>query len=254
MKTTFEQDRNNQRRNAAFTLIELLVVIAIIALLAAILFPVFSRARENARRASCTSNLKQIGLGILQYVQDNDESMPSTQIGGEQNWEEVLQPYVKSYQVFLCPSNTNSTSFINGDTKTGISYETNTDEGGSLGSFGSNSIGPAVASFTSTATTIAVCESNANTQDYSPTNGYFKPGGGWSASSTASSLFNGHLSTGNYLFADGHVKSMNPMATISVAMGGAGSVNEWNRQNVDYTGSALTNTVLTMKQAVIDYQ
>src|SRR4028118_675254 len=61
-----------------FTLIELLVVIAIIAILAAILFPVFSRARENARRASCMSNLKQIGLGVMQYVQDYDERYPSS--------------------------------------------------------------------------------------------------------------------------------------------------------------------------------
>lgn len=59
-----------------FTLIELLVVIAIIALLAAILFPVFARARENARRASCQSNLKQIGLSVVQYTQDYDETFP----------------------------------------------------------------------------------------------------------------------------------------------------------------------------------
>ena len=65
----------NSRNRSAFTLIELLVIIAIIAILAAILFPVFSRARENARRASCQSNLKQIGLGMLQYAQDYDEQM-----------------------------------------------------------------------------------------------------------------------------------------------------------------------------------
>ena len=62
------------KKNRGFTLIELLVVIAIIALLAAILFPVFARARENARRASCQSNMKQVALGVAQYVSDNDET------------------------------------------------------------------------------------------------------------------------------------------------------------------------------------
>lgn len=65
-----------KQNRTAFTLIELLVVISIIAVLAAILFPVFARARENARRASCMSNLKQIGLGFMMYTQDYDEMMP----------------------------------------------------------------------------------------------------------------------------------------------------------------------------------
>ena len=69
-------------RRIAFTLIELLVVIAIIAILAAILFPVFARARENARRAGCQSNLKQIALGFLQYAQDYDERLPNVQDSG----------------------------------------------------------------------------------------------------------------------------------------------------------------------------
>src|SRR5687767_6194063 len=68
--------RNVPFRKSGFTLIELLVVIAIIAILAAILFPVFARARENARRASCQSNLKQVGLGFVQYTQDYDERYP----------------------------------------------------------------------------------------------------------------------------------------------------------------------------------
>lgn len=119
-------------RNSAFTLIELLVVIAIIAILAAILFPVFARARENARRSSCQSNLKQIGLGILQYTQDYDEMMTrvyypscttnaSGTVGcriddpsfGEEavgntnyKWMDAVYPYIKSEQIFVCPSAT----------------------------------------------------------------------------------------------------------------------------------------------------
>jgi prepilin-type N-terminal cleavage/methylation domain-containing protein/prepilin-type processing-associated H-X9-DG protein len=96
---------------AGFTLIELLVVIAIISLLAAILFPVFARARENARRASCQSNEKQIALGLMQYVQDYDECFPQTasysdtQDGVYENyWNNTVQPYVKSYQIMRCPS------------------------------------------------------------------------------------------------------------------------------------------------------
>lgn len=99
-----------------FTLIELLIVMAIIVLLAAILFPVFARARENAKRASCTSNLKQIGLGLLQYIQDYDERTPESHPDILQpsladqsnplqmNWIKGLQPYVKSWQLFKCPS------------------------------------------------------------------------------------------------------------------------------------------------------
>jgi len=94
-------------RKKGFTLIELLVVIAIIAILAAILFPAFARARENARRASCQSNLKQIGLGFIQYAQDYDESLPyrlASQDPDSIGWPVAIMPYVKSVQVFKCPS------------------------------------------------------------------------------------------------------------------------------------------------------
>ena len=83
-------------RHSGFTLIELLVVIAIIAILAAILFPVFARARENARKANCLSNLKQIGTGMLMYCQDYD--------GDRRPWNYLIDPYVKNTQVFLCAS------------------------------------------------------------------------------------------------------------------------------------------------------
>jgi prepilin-type N-terminal cleavage/methylation domain-containing protein/prepilin-type processing-associated H-X9-DG protein len=91
----------------AFTLIELLVVIAIISILAAILFPVFARARENARRASCQSNLKQIALGIAQYTQDYDEKYPLLQSptsGSGIPYTAAIEPYMKSTQIFICPS------------------------------------------------------------------------------------------------------------------------------------------------------
>ena len=96
------------RRNHGFTLIELLVVIAIIAILAAILFPVFARARENARKANCMSNVKQITLGIMQYVQDYDERYPSTHFVdnlGYGRWVPAVEPYIKNKQVWACPSN-----------------------------------------------------------------------------------------------------------------------------------------------------
>ena len=112
----------------AFTLVELLVVIAIIGILAAILFPVFARARENARRASCQSNLRQIGLGLLQYSQDYDEFLIADWHGNDATvgpsdtqppsaaptkvsykWQDAAFPYVKSEQIFNCPSATRIT-------------------------------------------------------------------------------------------------------------------------------------------------
>ena len=106
------------RKKTGFTLIELLVVIAIIAILAAILFPVFARARENARRSSCQSNLKQMGLGMLQYSQDYDEQTVPFYLGASVSdvnsvvWYHLVQPYVKSTQIFNCPSVSNKQADI----------------------------------------------------------------------------------------------------------------------------------------------
>lgn len=102
-------------RSRGFTLIELLVVIAIIAILAAILFPVFSRAREQARASACLTNMKQIGLALMMYVQDWDGNLPHNRFGTGgpccsdasrwfYTWREVLHPYIKNWHVWRCPS------------------------------------------------------------------------------------------------------------------------------------------------------
>jgi prepilin-type N-terminal cleavage/methylation domain-containing protein len=98
-------------RRPAFTLIELLVVIAIIAILAAILFPVFASARENARKITCVSNLKQLGTSVLMYAQDYDENLPNNYAGKKDTnlWSDLagsglMDPYLKNKQIWFCPS------------------------------------------------------------------------------------------------------------------------------------------------------
>lgn len=120
MNTAMPQSRGKRVSRGAFTLIELLVVIAIISLLAAILFPVFTQARERARRTACLSNMKQIGMGITMYSQDYDERLPETGWGvpcsdpvtkattdakfsGIFAWPIAIYPYTKSWQVLACP-------------------------------------------------------------------------------------------------------------------------------------------------------
>jgi prepilin-type N-terminal cleavage/methylation domain-containing protein/prepilin-type processing-associated H-X9-DG protein len=191
------KSRNARRAQSGFTLIELLVVIAIIAILAAILFPVFARARENARRASCQSNLKQIGLGILQYTQDYDERYFFRE-SASVPWAGLLQPYIKSTQLFKCPSNSNT------DTMFPFSVVQIS------GNYGMNIIfqGRAIAEVESSATKIIVGESQERWTDW------MKPN--LSANDIGNSrMWAGHLSTSNSLFADGHVKAMRPVASMT---------------------------------------
>lgn len=245
------------KTHRGFTLIELLVVIAIIAILAAILFPAFAKARESARRSSCSSNLKQIGIGIMQYNQEYDEKMPSgrmsptkaDQAGGA--WPNLLQPYIKSYDLFRCPSNARSGAFMNdsqdpapnGPKTVPVSYTAPIEAGGSNAAFGGRELeGPSLADFVAPSSTITVTESNSDNTDMRLTNDSWT-GTNAVGSGGGTALFVGHLSTMNVLFADGHVKSMRPLATISNTMGGSGSVNMWNRHAVDWLTGTEGDTV-----------
>ena len=177
------------RKISGFTLIELLVVIAIIAILVAILFPVFARARENARRASCQSNLKQIGLALLQYQQDYDER---TLVVDEAavpayTWFQPLQPYIKSEQIFRCPSLSES-------------WATPADQPESdyvINGFFTHAL--SISTFQQTAEQIAMGE---RLKDFAETD--YHP---WDAAEFEPHLQKDrHLEGSNYLFADGHVK------------------------------------------------
>lgn len=198
-----------RKPHRAFTLLELLVVISILALLSAILFPVFSRARENARRAACLSNMKQIGLGLTQYYQDYDERMPyqdstgvanfadPTAAGWIPNWIYQLQPYTKSWTIFICPSTKRISPFPVGDSD--ASYFGNAvllQHPGSLN----------VAAVPETASLIAVQEYNGRTNT-----SYLRPMLGGAALHSYQywltvNYSNMHFDGGSLLFVDGHAK------------------------------------------------
>ena len=201
------------RITAGFTLIELLVVIAIIAILAAILFPVFARARENARRASCQSNLKQIALGMLMYAQDYDERMVRVNVCGPQLmetgynsgngacgapapgnyyhlWLQSVYPYVKSVQLFNCPSSSQPTYVGNYTGVTDYGYNSLLS-GISLAAIPQVTITPLVAD--------ASAPSGLNSYNLSSPVLY---------TSTNSGVIDRHLDTICMAYADGHVKSV----------------------------------------------
>jgi prepilin-type N-terminal cleavage/methylation domain-containing protein/prepilin-type processing-associated H-X9-DG protein len=209
-------------KRRGFTLIELLVVIAIISILAAILFPVFARARENARRTSCLSNLKQIGLGIMMYVQDNDETyLPYRRDAnaGEQppfnyyqgtyfEWQHTIHPYTKNLQLYQCPDGNPTYQF------------------GNYGSYGANvaalpDTGLKMAAVVSPASVYVIMDSGrtyvtASRASTAPSGAFYLPGAGIvrpdllssiSGSWPQSDYTNGrHFDGVNVVFADGHVK------------------------------------------------
>ncbi|MDR3710379.1 MAG: DUF1559 domain-containing protein [Capsulimonadaceae bacterium] len=150
-----------KRRVIAFTLIELLVVIAIIAILAAILFPVFATAREKARQTTCASNLKQLGIAWVQYCQDFDEMPPQPFGGGgggdgAVGWAGVIYPYVKSANAFVCPDDVTQPTAGN----TVVSYGYNCTL-----NYGAPSAGlpmMALSQYTAPASTVVLYEISAN--------------------------------------------------------------------------------------------
>jgi len=206
-----------------FTLIELLVVIGIIIILSAILFPFFARARENARRASCLSNLKQIDLAMLQYTQDYDERFPNyvlsaadgTAIAG---WTTLLQAYIKNQQIFQCPSEPTpykpfpQAGYSDYGYNLWLGWQTSTPPAGFTGNYRS------LSSLTQPSLTVSFCDLDAN-------NGYAT---GWSTGfywytsapvncSQGTGCVAGnaimphsagirHLDGQNFAFTDGHVK------------------------------------------------
>jgi prepilin-type N-terminal cleavage/methylation domain-containing protein len=228
-----------------FTLIELLVVVAILALLAAILFPVFSRARENARRTSCISNMKQIGLGVLQYTQDYDETFAPADFkvwtGGaglassytpSLSWRHAIFPYVKSKQIYACPSspiraeNYWQQEYNDGSGNTekyAVSYTASGFAMGNLNGFNSDAPGiRKLSSLGSPAVTILFADGRTKQPALGMywmvfSSGYCgMAGSGWHAvpgfpasfANSSRGYLESHLGLVNFAFAYGHVKAM----------------------------------------------
>ncbi len=236
MKILAKSPATTGQKKSGFTLIELLVVIAIIAILAAILFPVFGRARENARRSSCQSNMKQIGLGIIQYSQDYDEQFVIVGDYASSScttpWQERIQPYVKSIQIFKCPSNQsksvltltctadeypghyigNGSTYADNTTKLYFNFDRPLSQVDwdplSTAGFRSTPIVKAV----EPSRTIVVAEFNY----YSGNPAAAQVRSNIATVSGAGGLaLTNHLATTNFLFVDGHVKSLKPTSTLT---------------------------------------
>ena len=204
-------------RRRGFTLIELLVVIAIIALLAAILFPVFARARENARKSSCSNNLKNLTLGWIQYSNDADEKViPYSDNAGSTGrafaWNRLLMPYIKNEQVLTCPSNTltrqgygcNFALGSGGRALSDIPLPAKTPAYADIYGFGTTEAARSVQAgcflIPSSSPNDIHTGRRLSLPDTDP------PGVGWSTENGARIKGDRHLDGANYAFCDGHVK------------------------------------------------
>jgi prepilin-type N-terminal cleavage/methylation domain-containing protein len=217
-----------------FTLIELLVVIAIIAILAAILFPVFAQAREKARQTSCISNEKQIALGLLMYVQDYDETYAAEREPNVYDppgplgitWRTTVQPYIKNNQVFFCPDDVSNVQWSEGYLD-GIQYGCSNnggvyDKGNHLsyaynGYLYNNTNGTKLATLQSPASDILLLEHRL---EYPDLGLWVFCCNGWNLSGlpggfTGEGPFVDHNHMLDLAFSDGHVKALKLMATFT---------------------------------------
>lgn len=211
MKMEVKMKVKTHRLRKGFTLIELLVVIAIIALLAAILFPVFARARENARRSSCQSNLKQIALGIKQYTQDYDEKFPCRYTGstalGYIGWASLAQAYMKSEQIFQCPSETTPPGGFT--SATAVDYYYNYSLGASYLPPPTYELVDGVKESAVNFPSNTILNADSDT-GYDRVSHFTAPGGNGGTPSAEIAASKRHLEGANYSFVDGHVKWLRP--------------------------------------------